>query len=135
MTSGAPDGPIVFFDGLCGFCDRSVNFLLARDRRHVLRFAPLQGKTAERLLAPAYRTQLDTLVLAVGEKRYLRSGGALRALAATGGVWALVKALLLIPRPLRDAFYDVIARNRYAWFGRRERCRRPAAAERAFFLD
>ena len=137
MTAGegSKDSALLFFDGVCGLCDRTVTFLFARDRRHRLRFAPLQGETAKTWLTEAQRRELSTVVLAVGEKRYLRSGAALRALALTGGVWAAVAwTLLLVPRPLRDLGYDLVARSRYRLFGKKDACRLPRPEERGYFL-
>lgn len=129
-------GPIVFFDGVCGLCNGSVDWLMARDRRSVLRFAPLQGETALRTLgAPQGDPESWSMVLVDETGRYWRSEAAIRIVRHLGGPWALVGRVLgAVPRGLRDAAYRWIARNRYRYFGKHETCRLPTPAERARFL-
>jgi predicted DCC family thiol-disulfide oxidoreductase YuxK len=133
----APPGQaIVFFDGVCGLCNRFVDLLLRADRESRLRFAPLQGLTAsERLRGHDPQAEPTTVILIEGERESERSEAAIHALAYLGGLWRLSEVFLLVPRGLRDALYDFIARHRYSWFGKRETCRIPTAAERARFLD
>lgn len=129
---------ILFFDGVCNLCNASVDFLVRQDPGGLIRYAPLQGKTAAarlRMPAPVSSDELETVVYWENGRSWIRSSAALRVLAALGGPWALVKLLLLIPAPIRDAAYRIIARNRYRWFGRRETCRLPTPEERARFLD
>jgi len=128
------DGPIVFFDGYCGLCNSFVDRLLVWDEQHVLRFSPLQGSTAEVVLPAQMRAGLGTVVLAAGDRIYTRSSAALRILILLGGAWKLVAVFLLVPPFLRDAIYDLIANNRYKWFGKRDSCRIPSPEERALFL-
>lgn len=127
---------IVLFDGECNVCNRTVDFLLRRDRERRLRFAPLQSDAGRQLLArfglPADR--LDTVVLVEGDRFWTRSTAFLQALRRLPFPWPLASALRLVPRPLRDRAYDAFARNRYRWFGRRETCRVPAPDERDRFL-
>jgi predicted DCC family thiol-disulfide oxidoreductase YuxK len=126
------DDMVVFFDGVCGLCSRSVDFILARDRTGAIRFAPLQGETAARELGDR---RIDSIVVREGGRLYRRSAAVLRIASALGGVWRLLAALARpIPRPLRDLLYDVIARHRYRWFGKRDTCRLPTPEERARFL-
>lgn len=128
--------PIVFYDGLCGFCDRSVQFLLSHGGHGRFRFAALQGATAAALLDEPTRTKLDSLVLRTPDGRvYKRSTAAIKIAAGLGGAWVLALLLLLVPRPVRDFFYDQFARRRYRWFGQLDQCRLPTPAERAAFLD
>jgi len=127
---------IVYFDGYCGLCDRFVTFLVARDRRRALRFAPLQGQTAAGRW-PAMATaggDPRTVVYEEAGIAYERSTAVLKALRALGGGWRLVAFLAVIPRPLRDAAYDWVARHRFRWFGRRDSCRLPTAEEQPSFL-
>jgi predicted DCC family thiol-disulfide oxidoreductase YuxK len=125
----------VYFDGYCGLCDRFVRFVVARDRRGRYRFAPLQGTTARnRLPESPDPAALTTVVLEDGGRFRVRSDAALAVLAGLGGLWRLAALLRIIPRPLRDAVYDWIARHRFRWFGRREQCRVPGPDERERFL-
>ena len=127
--------PILFFDGVCGLCNRSVDFALARDRRQRLLFAPLQGETARERLDQSDVASLQTVVLADARGVHRRSSAVVRVLWLLGGLWCVVGTLLwLIPRPLRDLGYKLVARYRYRWFGRKETCRMPTPAERARFL-
>ncbi len=128
--------PILFFDGTCGLCDRSVTFLFDQDKRRVLRFAPLQGETAQKHVPTAKRENLDSIVLLVDGKLLERSTAVLTALALTGGPWKAVAAVALaVPRGVRDGVYGLVAKYRYRMFGRYETCRLPSPAERAFFLE
>ena len=129
------DGPILFFDGVCGLCNAAVDWFVARDAAGVLRFAPLQGETAERLLPDTDRECLDSLVLLDESGRSRRTEAVVRALGRLGGRWAAASwALWLIPGPLRDLGYRFISKARYAIWGKKESCRMPTAEERGRFL-
>lgn len=126
---------ILFFDGSCGLCNRLVAYLFERDKRHCLRFAPLQGVTAQAWLTERERTCLDTVILAIGARRYQRSTAILQALAMTGGIRRpLAYGLLVVPRPLRDLGYLCVASNRYRIFGKAPACRLPRPEDLRFFL-
>jgi predicted DCC family thiol-disulfide oxidoreductase YuxK len=130
-----PQRRIVFFDGVCGFCNAWVDFLIIRDPDGQLAFAPLQGETARQLLPDADRERLHSLVLWTPQRAYRKSAAVVRILWRLGGVWRLLAGLLwLIPLPLRNLGYDVVARNRYRLFGKKETCRMPTPAERTRFL-
>jgi predicted DCC family thiol-disulfide oxidoreductase YuxK len=135
-TSTADSRPIVFFDGVCGLCDRSVTFLLDRDTRGSLLFAPLQGETAAQLLSDADRASLKTLVLRLPDGRcHRRSAAAVRILWRLGFGWKVAAVLLwLIPLPLRNLGYRFVAASRYRLFGQRETCRMPTPDDRARLL-
>lgn len=120
-------GPVLFFDGTCGLCNRLVRVLLRWDREARLHFAPLQGPTAQRYLRdhglPV--VDFDTLVFVPDWSRraepwhLLRTDGVIAALRATGGpgARALAAALGVVPRALRDVGYRMVGRTRYALFG------------------
>ncbi len=130
--------PILFYDGECGLCAKSVQWCLKHDHKHVLMFAPLQGTTYRDLQHNIIQTQPTDLASAVyyeGSRLHIRSDAALRALRTLGGPWAALAALgLLVPRVLRDPVYNFIAKRRIAWFGTADSCRVPAAEERSRFL-
>ncbi len=137
LPGGQPDyaHPIVFFDGVCNLCNSSVDFLVRADRAKLLRFAPLQGETAARLLSADAVTDMDTMVFRDARGGlHRRSEAILRIGVQMGGLWRVGALGLLIPRGLRDALYKIIARNRYRWFGKKDSCRMPTPAERALFL-
>ena len=133
-AAASPEHPIVFFDGVCGLCNASVDRLLRWDRHAVLRFAPLQGATAERLLPAMLTGHIGTLVLLDADGLHLRSEAALRTLKYVHGPWRLLAGLRAVPRAVRDGVYDIIARRRYEWFGKKESCRVPSPHERERFL-
>jgi predicted DCC family thiol-disulfide oxidoreductase YuxK len=137
-VTGAAGHHVVFFDGVCGLCDRTVRFLLTHDRHDRLRFAPLQGPFAQRTL-PALGgrpERLETIYVLTSEGRLLqRSRAVLFAAVALGGGWRLLAVLKLVPRPLADFVYGLVARVRYRVFGRLEACAIPSPQERARFLE
>lgn len=126
---------VLFFDGVCNLCNRTVDFLIRRDKRHVLRFAPLQGLAAQEMVKPEMIEALPSVVFVDKTGAYQRSTAVLRAVAKLGGLWPVVLAFLIVPRPLRDGIYNWIAKNRYKWFGKRDSCRLPTPEERAMFLS
>jgi predicted DCC family thiol-disulfide oxidoreductase YuxK len=129
---------LVFFDGVCGLCNKTVRFLLTRDRHDRLRFAPLQGETAGRVLPPlgGRPQELDTIYLVTSDGRLLqRSRAIVFALQALGGAWRLAGILKVVPRPVADRLYALVARLRYRLFGRLDACPIPSPAERARFLE
>jgi predicted DCC family thiol-disulfide oxidoreductase YuxK len=131
---------LVLYDGACGLCAKSVQFLLDRDRAGALVFAPLQGETAAELIAQHHLPgDLETIIFVrdqgtPDETPFLRSDAALEALAAIGRGWRLAALLRVVPRPLRDGVYRWVAHHRYGWFGRADACRLPAPEVRARFL-
>lgn len=126
--------PVVYFDGVCGLCNRFVDFGLRYDRQRRLRFAPIQGETAAQRLPSDLATDPTTIVLEEDGNLRFRSDAILRILHLLGGGWRLLGTFRIIPRPLRDVIYDWIARNRYSWFGKRDTCRLPTPEEREAFL-
>jgi predicted DCC family thiol-disulfide oxidoreductase YuxK len=127
--------PVIFFDGVCGLCNRFIDFVIRRDRGAVFRFAPLQGETARGRLPDSDVREINTMVLWEEQGVFRKSTAAVRILIRLGGVWRVIGgALRLVPRPLRDAGYSLVARYRYAIFGKKETCRMPTPAERARFL-
>lgn len=130
-----PDGPVLFFDGICGFCNGWVDFFLSRDPQGKLRFAPLQGETATRLVAADDIAALKSMVLWTPTGVYKSTAAVVRIFWLLGGVWSVFGTLIwLIPRPVRELGYRIIATNRYRIAGKKETCRMPTPAERARFL-
>ena len=125
---------VVLFDGVCGMCNSTVDFLMSIDSRNLLKFSPLQGEFAARE-AKEDTKDLQTLVFYDDGKVYKRSSAVLRLLAQLGGIWSAAWWFLLIPTALRDWTYGLIARNRYKLFGKSEACRMPTKEEREKFID
>lgn len=131
-------GPVLFFDGECGFCNGAVRWFMARDMGGVLRFAPLQGATYAALDIREKPRDLSTMVLLKDGRLFTRSSASVRLLMAIGGAWAVVGAVMwLVPKPLRDLGYRVVARNRYRIAGRAavgESCEMPTPEAAARML-
>jgi predicted DCC family thiol-disulfide oxidoreductase YuxK len=128
---------VLLFDGECNLCNATVDWILRHDRRGVFRFATLQSDAAARLLdgtAGADAAADDTVILIEDGRVHTRSTAALRVLHALGPPWSFARILAVVPAPLRDAVYELIARRRHRWFGRRETCRLPTPQERERFL-
>ena len=123
-----PDHAIVLFDGVCHLCTSTVQGIIKRDPHGYFTFAPLQSEVGRTLLAKhgLQPDALDTFVLVEGSRCFTRSDAALKVAQHLSGGWALLRVLSLIPKPMRDWGYTVIARNRYRWFGRRETCMVPS---------
>ena len=135
-------GPVLLYDGLCGFCNGTVRFVLEHDRRRTMRFATLQGDFARGVIARHPEVAaVDSLVLvecdsATGvENVYARSAGALRVARYLGGPWTIAQALTIVPPFLRDRAYDLFARFRYRVFGRYSSCPIPSPDQRGRFID
>jgi predicted DCC family thiol-disulfide oxidoreductase YuxK len=128
-------GAVVLFDGVCNFCSWSVQFLHEHDDGS-LRFAPLQSEVGRELLAVhGLRTDyFDSLVYLRDGEAYLKSDGAVRIARHLDRPWRWLGGLEALPRPVRDAGYDVVGRIRYRIFGRREACMVPDADLRARFI-
>lgn len=136
-TTPATGTIVVLFDGICNLCNGAVQFLLRRDRQRRFRFAALQSATGRRLLQQhglAADGLATIVVLEEGHLR-LRSDAALLLARRLPWPWPLWTVFLVCPRPLRDALYDFVARNRYRWFGRRESCLLPTPETADRFLD
>jgi predicted DCC family thiol-disulfide oxidoreductase YuxK len=139
--SQADSGPVLLYDGVCGLCDRSVQFLLRHDKQARFRFAALQGEFAHGVLSRHGRdpAKMDYMVLVLDaglptERLLDRSDGVLAVLKDLGGGWRLLAASRAIPRSLRDRAYDFVARHRYGWFGRYDHCVLPSPSARARFI-
>lgn len=131
------DGAVILFDGVCNFCNSSVQFIIRRDRSGTFRFASLQSDKAQRLLAEQEDVppSLDSLLLIEKGRVYTESTAVLRIAGKLDGLWKAAALLLIIPRPLRNLVYRFIARNRYRWFGRRNECMIPTPEQRNRFLS
>ena len=143
MSESAEANPIILYDGVCGLCNRLVQFLLKHDTQERLRFASLQSEFAERVLARhgIDPKDLDTVQVVVNyerpEERVLgRSDAILRAGAELGTPWNVLATIArIVPRALRDVVYRFVARNRYHVFGKSETCMLPDPNQQHRFLD
>jgi predicted DCC family thiol-disulfide oxidoreductase YuxK len=126
---------VVLFDGVCNLCNAWVRFVVERDRAGRFQFAPLQSAAAARLLGGRATSALDSLVLVTDGRILTRSSAAIEIARGLGFPWHLAAALLVVPRPVRDAVYDFIARRRYRWFGKRDVCMIPGPEHQGRFLS
>lgn len=127
---------VVLIDGVCHLCQGLVRFIVPRDPAGHFLFASLQSETGTKLLQGGGMEpgKLDTVVLIQKGQYYTESAAALRIARGLRFPWPLACAFILIPRPLRDALYRYVARNRYRWFGRDEQCLLPTPEIRRRFL-
>jgi len=128
---------VLFFDGVCGLCNRLVHFVLTRDRRNRFRYAPLQGGFAGRELPPrgGNPADLDTMYVLAKDGRLLRESEAVFfALQELGGFWRVLAWLRVLPRALTDGGYRLVARGRYGPFGKLDACPVHGPAERGRFI-
>jgi predicted DCC family thiol-disulfide oxidoreductase YuxK len=125
--------PIIFYDGVCGLCDHSVQFIIKHDKRRVFRFATLQSDFAHKVLGE--NITFDSFVFYENGKAAYRSTAALKMFSKLGGAWSLLYAFMIVPPFIRNGVYDFIARNRYKWFGQFDSCKIPTPEQKALFLD
>ena len=128
---------IIIFDGICNFCNGSVNFIIARDPEGKFSFAPMQGESAQALMKQhgIENPDLDTFLLIKDGKLYQRTDAALEITKDLTGYWKYFRIFLILPASLRDIFYRVFAKHRYRLFGKREVCMIPTPEVRQRILD
>ncbi|MCH8034234.1 MAG: thiol-disulfide oxidoreductase DCC family protein [Bacteroidetes bacterium] len=128
---------IILFDGVCNFCNFWVNFIMNRDKNDIYKFAAMQSESGQKLLQE-YKlnvSDFDSFVLIVNDKHFTKSTAALKISKNLRSVVKLLYPLIILPGPIRDFFYDLIAKNRYKFFGKRDFCRIPTEEERDKFLN
>ena len=128
---------LILFDGICNFCSSWVQFDMKRYPGKRFHFATLQSAVGQRILHEIGlpREELKTIILVDGDKRYFRSTAALHIVRKIGGPWAILFIFIIVPVPLRDFLYNVVAKNRYRWFGKRETCFVPTPDMKERFLE
>jgi predicted DCC family thiol-disulfide oxidoreductase YuxK len=125
----------VIFDGVCSLCNSSVDFLIRHDVRRTMRFVSFQDGRLPMLLPDVILpSSIDTILVVVDGKVLDRSNAVLHLAAELPFPWKLLAAARIVPRPLRDGIYKVIAAHRYRWFGKKPTCRIPLPHERDRFL-
>ena len=128
---------IIIFDGVCNFCIGAINFIIKRDRAEQFVFTPMQSEIGQELIQKygAKMVGVDTFLLIKNGQCYGRTDAALEITRDLSGFWYLSRVLKILPRPIRDYFYSLFARNRYALFGRRDACMVPGANVRDRFIE
>jgi predicted DCC family thiol-disulfide oxidoreductase YuxK len=141
-------GAVVLFDGVCNFCDASVNFIIEHDKAGYFKFAPLQSDEGSRLAnqygfrsatetkenAASDLIPIDSVILVENGTAYTHSTAALRILRRLGRPWSLLYSFVIVPKSLRDWAYKLFAKYRYRIFGRKDQCMLPSPEVRARFL-
>lgn len=129
---------VILFDGVCNLCSASVKFVLKRDPDSYFQFAAIQSAAGSKRLGDAGVTPRDgdpdSIVLIENGTIYTRSSAALRIARRLSGLWPMFYAFIVVPRPLRDLAYRLVAHYRYRWFGRQDVCMVPTPEIRARFL-
>jgi len=127
---------IILFDGVCNFCNFWVNFVIERDTKDIFRFAALQSEKAKELTSSFNidTSKLDTFILLEGEKFLTKSTAALMICEKLNGPIKILSLFIILPKIFRDFIYDLVAKNRYKFFGKKESCRIPTDEEKLKFL-
>ncbi|MDC3414325.1 thiol-disulfide oxidoreductase DCC family protein [Aquibacillus sp. 3ASR75-11] len=127
---------IILFDGMCNLCNGSIQFILKRDPKQHFVFASLQSEAGKRMINEyGIPENTDTFILIEHGKWYSKSSAALEVCRNLKGLWKLLVVLRLIPRPLRDSIYTIVAKNRYKWFGSRDHCMIPTPENKNRFIE
>lgn len=125
---------IVLFDGVCNFCDASVQFIIKRDPKAYFQFASIQSEAGQRYVEQYQLHSINSVIVIENNHAYTKSSAALQIVKRFSGMWKLLIVAKIIPLPIRDKVYDYIAKNRYKWFGKKEVCHLPTQEERERFL-
>jgi predicted DCC family thiol-disulfide oxidoreductase YuxK len=129
--------PIVLFDGVCNLCNSAVQFIIRHDKKNAFMFTSLQSEAGQKLLTQ-YNFPLDELnsfILIENNIAYTRSTGALKVAKKLNGIWPWLYSFIIIPKIFRDSIYDLFAKNRYKWFGKKDACIIPTQELKARFLN
>jgi predicted DCC family thiol-disulfide oxidoreductase YuxK len=128
---------IILFDGVCNFCNTSINTIIRFDKKKYFRFAPIQSDMGKFLMQKygLDPVKFDSVILVDDEKAYVFSSAILHIARKLGGIYSLAYIFILVPKFIRDPLYKFIARNRYKWWGKKESCMIPTPELRNRFLS
>jgi len=129
--------PIILFDGVCNLCSASVQFIIRHDKKRQFRFASLQSPFGQYVLSHFNLplTELNSFILLENNAIYTRSTGALKAAKKLDGLYGWLYAFVIVPPFIRNAVYNIIARNRYIWLGKKDACWLPTPQLKELFWD
>jgi predicted DCC family thiol-disulfide oxidoreductase YuxK len=130
---------VLLYDGVCGFCNKSIQTIITYDKKGSMKFAPLQSKLGQEIVARHDLQNIDSVVFvdrsSGTERVFIRSKAALHIARYLGGWWKLLLVFYIVPRPLRDFCYELFAKYRYRFFGKYDSCMLPSPEIRARFVD
>lgn len=134
-----PEGKkIILFDGVCNLCNSSINFVIKHDKKDSFRYAPLQSEVGKQLMGERNidSSELNSIILINPKIAYYhKSTAALQIAKSLSGGFPILSIFLIFPKSFRDMVYDIIAKNRYKWFGKKESCTIPTPELKALFID
>jgi predicted DCC family thiol-disulfide oxidoreductase YuxK len=130
------EAPVILFDGICNLCSGIVKFIIRRDPHGKFRFAALQSDRAQAIIKRygIHHQPMRTFIFIHGDKWFVKSTAALHVFKVLGGLWKMLYIFIVVPRPIRDFLYDIVAKTRYTLFGTRDSCMIPDSDERNRFL-
>jgi predicted DCC family thiol-disulfide oxidoreductase YuxK len=129
--------PVILFDGICNYCNKVISFIIRKDKKKIFRFAALQSNAGQRTLQQLNLAtdKFESFILLDKGKVYQKSSAVLRLYNKLPWYWKWTQLFWIFPVFIRDYFYNIIARNRYLWFGKRNNCMIPAQGVKERFLD
>lgn len=116
---------LIFFDGVCNFCNSSINFIIRNDKKGYFQFSALQSETAKSYLPNLNQDNIESVILVENGKIYNKSTAALKIARKLDGLWPVLYVFIFLPKFMRDPIYDLIGKNRYKWFGKKNECMIP----------
>ena len=128
---------IILFDGVCNLCNGAVLFVIRHDKKNQFVFASLQSEEGKKILADYNldKNEMNSFILVENGKAYERSSAALNVIKKLNGLWSFLYGFIIVPKFIRDGIYNIIAKKRYQWFGRKDECMIPSPELRAKFLN
>lgn len=130
------DKKIVLFDGVCNYCNDKINFIIKNDKQDVFRFVALQSETGQKIITYlGIDSSIDSIILyEPGYAYFIKSEAVFRIIKHLSSAVKLVLIFNFIPTSIKNIFYDIIARNRYNWYGKKESCMLPTEEIKRKFI-
>ena len=130
------DQVVILFDGVCNFCNSAVNFVIKRDKGSKIKFSPIQSSHGQQIIKEHdfHLTYLSSFIFIEKGVLYTRSTAALKLCKYLDGAWPIAYGFIIVPKFIRDGIYNLIAKNRYKWFGQQDKCMVPTPDLKKRFL-